>query len=396
MIRKDFKGKSLPLLGMGCMRFPTFADKSIDEARTFELIDRCLESGVNYFDTAHPYHEGNSEVVLGKVLARHSRDSFFLASKYPGHQISESYDPAAIFEEQLEKCGVDYFDFYLLHNVYENSLGVYLDPQWGILEYFKAQRDAGRIKHLGFSTHAAAPYMETILDAIGDDMEFCQIQLNYLDWTLQDAQRKCELLVERGLPIFVMEPVRGGALASIKSDAQAKLNALRPKSSAASWAFRFLQDIPGVCLILSGMTTMEQLDENVATFASKDPLSPKERAALLEVAEGMKDSLPCTACRYCMDNCPQKLDIPDLLFAYNELRAAPSFLLKMRMEALPKEKQPNACVSCAACVRMCPQGIDIPKELHNFSAALSELPSWAAMCKEREEAARKRREDSLG
>lgn len=394
MIRSEFKGNSLPLLGFGGMRFPTFPDKSIDEARVLEMVDYAMAHGVNYFDTAHPYHEGNSERVLGKALAKYDRSAFFLASKYPGHQISDHYDPAAIFEEQLQKCGVDYFDFYLLHNVYENSLDVYLDPKWGILEYFKAQRDAGRIKHLGFSTHAATPYLKTILDAIGEDMEFCQIQLNYLDWTLQDAQGKCALLAERGIPVIVMEPLRGGSLVKLGEDELTKLDVLREGRTPAAWAFRFLQGIPNVKVILSGMTTMEQLEENIAAFEGEQALSDREKAILFEIAEGMKDSLPCTACRYCVDSCPQGLDIPELLFAFNELRAEPSFLLRMRMDALPPSKRASACISCAACVKMCPQGIDIPVELRNFVVGLNKLPSWKDMCAERAEAARLQREQS--
>ncbi len=392
MIRSDFKGKSLPLLGFGGMRFPTLPDKSIDEPRVHEMVDHAMANGVNYFDTAHPYHEGNSERVLGRALAKHDRSSYFLASKYPGHQISDHYDPAAIFEEQLKKCGVDYFDFYLLHNVYENSLDVYLDPRWGILDYFKKQREEGRIKHLGFSTHAATPFLKTVLDAIGDDMEFCQIQLNYLDWTLQDAEGKCAMLAQRNIPIIVMEPLRGGSITKLDESDLARLESLRPGNTAASWAFRFLQDIPNVKVILSGMTTMEQLEENIASFEGEAPLSPAEKDALLAVAESMKDSLPCTACRYCCDSCPQGLDIPELLFAYNELRAEPSFLLKMRMEALPESKQASACISCGKCTRMCPQGIDIPAELKVFTAELAKLPSWKAMCAERAEAARRQRE----
>lgn len=392
MIHTEFKGASLPMLGYGCMRFPTLPDGSIDEPRTFALIDHAMANGVNYFDTAHPYHEGNSERVLGKALAKYERSSFYLASKYPGHQISDTYDPAAIFEEQLEKCGVDYFDFYLLHNVYENSLDVYLDPQWGIFEYFKQQRDAGRIKHLGFSTHASNHFLETILDAIGDDMEFCQIQLNYLDWTLQAAEEKCAILRKHNIPIWVMEPVRGGKLATLSDTALEQLNTLRPGRSAASWALRFLQDVPDVKVILSGMSDMDQLTDNIETFTSLDPLSEVEKVTLLAIAEGLKDTLPCTACRYCCDTCPQGLDIPNLLFAYNELRTAPSFLLRMRFDAMPEHQRPEACIGCGACSAMCPQGIDIPAALQKFSEGLAKLPDWAVMCEERAEAARMQRE----
>lgn len=215
MIDSEFQGKRLSLLGFGTMRLPTHADGSIDEAQVAEMAAYALEHGVNYFDTAYPYHGGESERVIGRVLSKYPRDSWYLATKYPGHQISSTgYDPAEIFEEQLQKCGVEYFDFYLLHNVYEKSMEVYLDPKWGIIDYFKEQKRLGRIKHLGFSCHAETKGLREFLDACGEDMEFCQIQLNYLDWTLQDAKGKYDLLTGRGIPVWVMEPVRGGRLAS--------------------------------------------------------------------------------------------------------------------------------------------------------------------------------------
>ena len=190
MIIKSFKDKKLSLLGFGTMRLPMNEDGSIDEVQTREMVDYAIRHGVNYFDTAYPYHGGQSEIVIGKILKDYPREKFYLANKFPGHQIAESYDPKAIFEEQLEKCGVEYFDFYLLHNVYENSIETYMDPKWGILDYFKEQKRLGRIKHLGFSTHGSLETIKKFLDYCGDDMEFCQIQLNYLDWTLQNGKEK--------------------------------------------------------------------------------------------------------------------------------------------------------------------------------------------------------------
>ena len=181
MIYCEFQGKQLSQLGFGAMRLPT-ENGAIDEKQVEAMVDAAMAQGVNYFDTAWPYHGGLSEVVMGRVLAKYPRDSWYLANKYPGHQVAETYNPAAIFEEQLRKCGVEYFDFYLLHNVCESSLPVYLDPQWGIIDYFKEQKRLGRIKHLGFSSHGALNNLRQFLDIAGVDMEFCQIQLNYLDW----------------------------------------------------------------------------------------------------------------------------------------------------------------------------------------------------------------------
>ena len=390
MIFSEFANEKLSMLGFGAMRLPTDASGAINEAQVEQMTRYAIEHGVNYFDTAYPYHNGMSERVIGRVLSHYPRESYYLATKFPGHQISESYDPAAVFEEQLEKCGVSYFDFYLLHNVYENSFVTYMDPKWGIVDYFVEQKRLGRIRHLGFSSHGGLDVMRAFLDARGSDMEFCQIQLNYLDWTLQNAKAKVELLRERGLPVWVMEPVRGGRLAKLDDAQTAALKALRPQDSIPSWAFRFLQDVPGVSVILSGMSNMEQMQDNVRTFETRSPLSISERQTLLDIAESMKNAVPCTACRYCCEGCPMGLDIPMLLSMLNELRFAPAVNVSMRLEALSADKRPDACVACGKCRQICPQGIDIPQALKELSETVSKLPSWADICRQRDEILRKK------
>ena len=391
MIYKQFQDKQLSMLGFGTMRLPLLSDGvTIDEQQVAEMTAYAIEHGINYFDTAYPYHQGNSETVIGKVLKNYPRESFYLADKYPGHQLASSYDPAATFEDQLQKCGVEYFDFYLLHNVYEKSIETYMDPRWGILEYFLEQKRLGRIRHLGFSTHGSVATMEKFLNYCGEHMEFCQIQLNYLDWTLQDAKNKCALLAKYNIPVWVMEPVRGGKLASLPEAAEAKLQALRPDESIPAWGFRWLQGIDGVTMVLSGMSNMAQMMDNVRTFEAPKPLSEGETAALLEIAEQLKNSVPCTACRYCCDGCPMGLDIPTLLSFYNDLKVTPSFLLGMRIEALPPEKRPAACIACGKCTTICPQNINIPEALADMAAILKDIPSWEAICREREAAAKKK------
>lgn len=380
MKQSKFKDVTLPMLGMGAMRLPQAADGSIDKEQVTEMVDWAMAHGVNYFDTAWPYHGGLSEVVIGEALQRYPRESFFLADKYPGHQIAESYDPADIFEKQLKKCKVDYFDFYLLHNIYEKSMEVYLDPKWGIGDYFKNQRASGRIRHLGFSCHAEADALEAFLDTpLGREMEFCQIQLNYLDWSLQNARRKCEILSERGIAIWVMEPLRGGALAKLAPVAD---------------AFRWLLTVPEVTLILSGMSNMAQLKENIEIFEDIAPLDKAEVETLYAKAEGLKQSVPCTACRYCCDGCPMELDIPGLIHSYNDLKLGFSFTPIMKVESLPEGKRPADCLGCGACAQACPQGIDIPSVLSEFSTLLTTHPSWAQICRERAEAARRLAENS--
>ena len=387
-----FQDLSLSGLGFGAMRLPLQEDgKTIDEAQLDQMVGWAMEHGVNYFDTAYPYHGGMSEILLGKALAKYPRDSWYLASKYPGHQIASSYDPAAVFEEQLKKCGVEYFDFYLLHNVYENSIGVYMDSKWGILDYFKEQKRLGRIRHLGFSTHARPDTMEKFLDYAGDATEFCQIQLNYLDWTLQDGKAKVDLLNERGIPVWVMEPLRGGKLAALSQEDTQKLLALRPQESTAAWGMRWLMNVPGVTVVLSGMSNLDQMKDNVRTFSEGDAQTAEECQLLLDIAEGMKDALPCTRCRYCCDGCPMGLDIPMLIHAYNDIKFSGGMTVAMQFDALPPEKKPSACIACGACAAVCPQNIDIPAALADFAQLLEKAPSWAELCRQREEAARKLR-----
>lgn len=387
MIYRNLLGERVSMLGFGAMRLPVGEDGEINLPLATEMIESALASGVNYFDTAYPYHGGKSEIVLGEILSRYPRGSFFLANKFPGHQLMKRYDPAAIFEEQLKKCGVEYFDFYLLHNVYERSMGVYTDPELGILDYFLEQKKNGRIRHLGFSTHALTDGLREFLDLAGEHMEFCQIQMNYLDYTLQDAKGKYELLTERGIPVIVMEPVRGGKLASLDEKYVRLLEREAPGASAASFAFRYLMDFDNISVVLSGMSNMEQVLDNIATFNTLNPLSDSEKEILSGVAYDMMNSVPCTSCRYCTDGCPMGLDIPLLIATCNELRVSSNLNASMRVEFLPEDKKPEACISCGACVSICPQSIDVPTILGELSERVSKMPRWADISRERELAA---------
>ena len=388
MQMNQFKDENLSRLGFGAMRLPLKENKEIDEAQVKEMVDYAMSHGVNYFDTAYPYHDGKSEIVMGKILSAYPRDSYYLATKYPGHQVANSYNPEEIFEEQLKKCGVEYFDFYLLHNVYENSIGVYTDKRWGIMDYFVKQKELGRIKYLGFSSHARPDCLEEFLKYADGRMDFCQIQLNYLDWTLQDGKEKYELLEKYNVPVWVMESVRGGRLANLSKEETEKLLAHRPNESTAAWSLRWLMGLPNVKMILSGMSDTEQMKDNVKTFSEGDPLSEEERAFLLELAEGMKGALPCTACRYCTKGCPMGLDIPRLISGYNDIRFSPGLTVAMQLDALPDDKLPSACIGCGACSRICPQKIDIPAAMKDFTAILTKLPKWADICRQRAAAAK--------
>lgn len=417
MLTNDFLGDNIARLGFGAMRLPIIdGDASnVDQTTLDAMVDTAIKAGVNYFDTAYPYHGGMSEIALGRSLARYPRDSYFFASKYPGHQIADTYDPAAIFEEQLTKCSTEYFDFYQLHNIYEASIEVYLDEQWGIADYFVEQKKNGRIRHLGFSCHGRPETLKRFLDygarkyaeleqrdsetaalfAGNSIMEFCQIQLNYLDWTLQDAAAKTALLESMNIPIVVMEPLRGGKLARLNDAQMQQLNASAldganpPARSAVEWAFRWLLGIPNVKTILSGMSDLAQVEENCRIFQESVPLSEVEEGVLMDVAESLKGGVPCTACRYCVDSCPQEIDIPMMMNAYNDLQFDTSFTVSMQMDAVPEGQRAQDCIQCESCVQMCPQGIDIPTVLEDLAATLDKMPKWADLCREREEAAAK-------
>lgn len=375
MMYRDFQDVKLSALGMGAMRLPVVDgdDSKIDEAAAFAMVDEAMARGVNYYDTAWGYHNGNSELVMGKALARHPREKFYLATKFPGYDLSNMGKVEEIFEKQLEKCQVEYFDFYLFHNVCEMNIDAYLDPKYGTYDYLLAQKKNGRIRHLAFSAHGDYDVMKRFLEAYGKDMEFCQIQLNYLDWDFQDAKRKVELLNQWNIPVWVMEPLRGGKLASLAPEDEAKLKALRPDEGIPAWAFRYLQSIPSVVVTLSGMSNMEQMKENIATFEMDKPLNETELETLHAIAQGMvkKIVLPCTACHYCTSHCPQGLDIPNLLSLYNEhCFTQGGFIAPMALSAIPADKQPSACIGCRSCEAVCPQGIKISEAMADFTAKL--------------------------
>lgn len=387
MIYNDFKECSISRLGFGLMRLPLNEDKTINKEETFKMVDYAINHGVNYFDTAYPYHEGDSELVIGEALSRYERDSFYLATKYPGHQTDTSYNPAEVFEDQLKKCRVDYFDFYLLHNVCEKSIDTYLDKRWNIIPYFIEMKKQGKIKHLGFSSHAGIDCLKDFLNKWGDEMEFCQIQFNYLDYTLQHGKEKLEILEKCGIPVWVMEPLRGGKLANLDEGLTKRLDGRNP----AAESFRFIASFPNIKVILSGMSNYTQMVENVATFENYEPMNKEEADVLLAIAEELKQGVPCTGCRYCIDNCPMGLGIPELMNAYNDIAVNKSaFTPAMYMQSLPDEKRPTACIGCGACAAMCPQKIDIPDVMSKLSDLMPSLPDWDMICKDRNAKAREK------
>lgn len=373
---RDFKdGLKTSLLGLGCMRFPTVQGEGgerIDYPKAEEIVDLCYGAGVNYFDTAYPYHNGESQVVIGRALRKYPRDSYFLTTKLPPWKIHSEQDIYDIFQGQLDACGVDRFDFYLFHNLNPEHYKVY--EAGYLIPALERLRGEGKIRYLGFSAHTTPELVSRFLDAY-DRWDFVQIQLNYLDWDYINAKALYQLLYSRKMPIVVMEPVRGGRLADLGPEANALLEAAAPGRSIASWALRWAANLPGIQLVLSGMSSAEQVRDNVKTMSAPEPLSQREQETLARAVEIFRNQLfvPCTRCNYCA-GCPMGLDIPALLAELNAYRVAKNDFALENVLALPKEKWPKNCIACNACVGKCPQSIDVP-------AALRELAEHMAAAK---------------
>ena len=350
----------ISLLGFGCMRLPrcNAETQDIDYKAAESLVDHAIAAGVNYFDTAWMYHGGKSEAFIGHALRKYPRESFFLADKLPIWSVETPEDVDRIFTEQLKRCQVEYFDFYLAHNLNRDNYEIF--ERNGVHALLREKQKEGRIKHLGFSFHDNTDLLRKIVTEYTWD--FAQIQLNYLDWEGLDAKGQYAALVEQNLPVFVMEPVRGGALATLNDTGLALLREVNAEASPASWAIRFAASLPGVAVVLSGMSAMEQLVDNLKTMEEFRPLDEGERAVLSKVAMEYRASgaIPCTACRYCMD-CPAGVDIPRVFSAYNTYRTTDSKLrFFVDYRSLRESEQAHNCIECGQCQEHCPQSIDIP------------------------------------
>lgn len=351
------------LLGMGCMRLPKVdpEKEDIDYEKAQEIIDYAYANGVNYFDTAYGYHGGQSELFVGQALKKYPRESFFLASKMPIWCVKEKGDVERIFNEQLQRCQTDYFDFYLFHS--QNAANFQKCQEFGVYEFLSQMKAEGKIRRLGFSFHDTPEVLRHICDTYPWD--FAQIQLNYLDWEMQDAKTQYQILNDREIPVIVMEPVRGGALASPCEAADILFREERPDKSVASWAIRFAASLPGVLTVLSGMSNMEQVRDNVDIMTRFEPLTDREREVIDEALEAYrkKDTVPCTGCRYCMD-CPFGVDIPKMFSLYNHYvldRDGEDYL--EAYEAQPESQRADQCQACGACMEKCPQHIRIPDQM---------------------------------
>ena len=361
-----FEGLSVSRLGMGAMRLPVQENqegKPLDFEAAREIIRRCIEGGINYFDTAYIYHGGHSETFLAKALAEYPRDSYFLADKF---NLQANPDFRAQFAQQLERLNTDYIDFYLLHGIQDSWEEPML--QSGCIEYFREMKAQGKIRHFGFSFHGSPDSLRRLLAA--GPWDFVQIQLNYMDWLFEDAKELYEILDQAGIPILVMEPLRGGRLASLNPQTAEKLLAAQPGKSLASWGMRWLMRLPRVAVVLSGMSNPDQAQDNIATFSEGKPLSEEESALLMQACQEYRARVAaaCTGCRYCTDDCPMGLDIPRILNIYNAIKLDSEWRASL-LYSLPEGKRPDSCICCGACTGHCPQSFDIPA----YMAELAEI-----------------------
>lgn len=363
MIYKNFQGIKLSRLGMGNMRLPVRQDvegNPIDYDKAQEIIDYAMANGINYYDTAYVYHGGESEKFVGHALAKYDRSSFYVATKF---LYSANHDYKAVFEEQLSRLNMDYIDFYLIHALGDDSCNDYINS--GCIEYFLEQKKNGRIKYLGFSSHSSTATLEKFVSH--HNWDFTQIQLNYYDWMFGSTKEEYRILEEHNIPIIVMEPVRGGRLATLSEKSAALLKAEQPDWTIPSWAFRFIKSLPQVQVVLSGMSNMDQIKDNVATFSDERALDEDETKILMQACTLFRDQLivPCTGCRYCCDGCPAKINIPLVLDVYNRFKTEGEWALNALKDINSKGK-PSDCIACGACSSHCPQGIDIPKIMNEL------------------------------
>ena len=365
-------GVSPSLLGFGCMRFPQTPDGNIDEAEAERMLDRALKAGVTYIDTAYPYHNGDSEPFVGKVLKKYDRKSFYLATKLPVWNVKTLDDAKRIFQEQLDRLDVDYVDFYLLHCLdkekWQNVLNL------GIIPYMEELKKEGKIKFFGFSLHDDFETFKTI--ATYRKWDFCQIQYNYVDTVIQAGDKGYELTQELGIPLVIMEPVKGGSLATLPDSVTEPFKDYKPNASISSWALRWVASKPNVKVVLSGMTTMEQVEDNLSTFENFTPLSLQEKEIVADVATAIKQRTKngCTGCAYCMP-CPFGVNIPQNFRIWNDLSMYENKEQAKRayFNDLEEDARADHCQKCGKCEEVCPQAMSIRDDLERVKETMENL-----------------------
>lgn len=362
-------GIETSLLGFGCMRFPQTAEGKINEPEAEKMLDKAIAAGVNYIDTAYPYHNGDSEPFVGKALKKYDRSSFYLATKLPVWLVNTLEDVDRIFAEQLSRLQTDYIDFYLLHAMGKERWDKMRDL--GVVKRLEELKAEGKIKNLGFSFHDSYEVFEEMINY--RDWDFCQIQLNYMDTNEQAGMKGYELTAQKNIPLIIMEPVKGGSLASFADDIMEKFHGLKPDASAASFALRWVGSLPNVKVILSGMSTMEQVEDNLHTFESFEPLSDKEHETIEEIVALLNSRVQngCTGCRYCMP-CPAGVNIPECFKTWNTYHMYQNYnVVSWKWEhELGESRQAKNCIKCGKCEQACPQKLSIRADLEKVQADL--------------------------
>lgn len=359
--KRKYKNIEVPLLALGCMRLPMTKNNEIDQQELDRMVDYCMEHGANYFDTAYMYVDGKSEIAIGKSLKRFKREDFMLADKSPIYKMKTREDVRKIFDEQLKKCQVDYFDFYMCHNINQNTVGIYKDVHM-VEELIKLKKE-GKIKYLGFSFHGTP---EILKDVVKDyNWDFAQLQVNYLDWDVVKAHEQYDIVQAENIPVTVMEPLRGGGLVNLSDKALAKLKE-NSNNTPAAFGLRWAASRDNVVTVLSGMSNLEQIKENIQTFIVYKDMDENEEKLAQKIAKIIQSQgeINCTACKYCTEVCPRGINIPAIFALYNQYKVTNNkMLFKIYYESLADNEKADKCIKCNLCNKNCPQSLDIPNLL---------------------------------
>ena len=386
MLTVKFGNISLPRLGFGSRRLPLNEDGTINVPMVQVMVDYAMEKGVNYFNTGYTYHKMQAESVIAEALSKYPRESYFLADSYPGYNGQEERKPELIFEEQIAKKGIGYIDFYRLQNVYGQYFDAYSDENLGIVKYFIEQRNKGRIKHLGFSAHGSPAVVKKFIEKFGSEMEFAQIEMNYVGWTLREAEKKYEFLSLKNIPIFVIEPMHGGRLAHLSPEDESVLKFCIPDRSPEEISFRWIESFPNVKVIISSMSSFNQAQKEVALFEKQDSLSSEEIKNIEKFAAHLLKGITCNECGFCVENCPYSLDIPSIVHLYSDIKfcslnkaVSAAIMLHDRFPG----KNLHRCLGCGVCSMVCSRKTDIPQIISEVKEMLERYPELEDILKVR-------------